>query len=395
MLLIDAASAERYLRDAGRLGANDAVEITRLAGGVSNEVLYVAFRGEPSRDFVLKQAREQLRVADPWFCGVDRIWREVEVLHLCERVLAARRDDPPDGRPPLARTPRIVFEDRENYCFGMEAAPREHTVWKRRLLVGQAFQPAWQTGMSAPQTATAARGDLRGESDADIAEQCGRLLGTLHGGTWGDARVAAALDDRRVFDELRLDPYYRTIARRFPQWATHLAQLVDSVWGRRLCLVHADFSPKNLLVYAGGRGLMMVDFETGHYGDPAFDLGFFLSHLMLKAFYHAPRHEPLLQLTERFWAAYRETLVGHVSNVPTAGRHVGNVPHDLERHAILNFAGCAWARLDGKSPVEYLTDPSRRDQVRSLCHDLLAQPPAVWDDVLAQCREVLGRSILD
>ncbi len=72
--------------------------------------------------------------------------------------------------------------------------------------------------------------------------------------------------------------------------------------------MHADFSPKNLLVYDGGRGLMMVDFETGHYGDPAFDLGFFLSHLVLKAFYHAPRHEPLLELTEQFWIAYRETL---------------------------------------------------------------------------------------
>ena len=198
MLFIDAASAERYLRDAGRLGANDAVEISRLAGGVSNEVLYVAFRGEPARDFVLKQARQQLRVADPWFCGVDRIWREVEVLRICERVLAARADDVSRGPPLLARTPRIVFEDRENYCFGMEAAPREHTVWKRQLLHSECSTrhserseepPAAET-LRCAQGDAHAQGDTPGESDADIAEQCGRLLGTLHGGTWGDSRSA-------------------------------------------------------------------------------------------------------------------------------------------------------------------------------------------------------------
>jgi 5-methylthioribose kinase len=295
-------------------------------------------------------------VADPWFCGVDRIWREVEVLRICERVLTAEGGERRAGCL-LARTPRIVFEDRENYCFGMQAAPREHTVWKRQL--------------------------LGGDADAAIADQCGRLLGTLHGGTWGGPAVAAALDDRRVFDELRLDPYYRTVARRFPDAAELLTSLVDSVWSRRLCLVHADFSPKNLLVYAGG--LMMVDFETGHYGDPAFDLGFFLSHLVLKAFYHAPRHEPLLALTERFWAAYRETLEAQL-----LGR-AEDMPDSLESHAVLNFAGCAWARLDGKSPVEYLTDAPRRDQARALCREVLERRPPRWDDVLARCRDVLSR----
>jgi tRNA A-37 threonylcarbamoyl transferase component Bud32 len=352
MLLLDTGNAEAYLRDAGRLDPDDRVEITALPGGVSNQVLYIAFPAEPTRDFVLKQAREQLRVADPWFCGVDRIWREVEVLRTCEQVLSGALAS---SATSLVRTPRILFEDQENYCFCMEAAPREHTVWKRQLL----------TGDSATE-----------KTNGEIATQCGRLLGLLHRGTWGDVQIAAALDDRRIFDELRLDPYYRTLARRFPADATVLAGLVEAVLSRRLCLVHADFSPKNLLVYPGG--LMMVDFETGHYGDPAFDLGFFLTHLVLKAFYHAPRHEPLLQLTARFWAGYRETLAS-----PAGGE-------DLERHAVRNFAGCAWARLDGKSPVEYLTDPRRRDQVRTLCRGILADPPATWDETLDRCLRLLN-----
>jgi len=380
MLVIDASNAERYLRDAGRIEPADQVEITRLAGGVSNEVLYVAFPRDPSQDFVLKQARERLRVADPWFCGVERIWREVEVLRICQRVLESHvgciSTLPAGGTARLktfpaktflsVRSPRILFEDRENYCFGMEAAPQDHVVWKQRLL-------------HCPSEEDAAL-------DEHIAEQCGRLLGALHGGTWGDPSVAAALDDRRVFDELRLDPYFRTVARRHPDAAPLLDRLAESVWSRRLCLVHADFSPKNLLVYAGG--LMMVDFETGHYGDPAFDLGFFLTHLVLKGFYHAPGHEPLFGLTDRFWSAYRETIAALIASGYQREEAV-SVIADLERHAILNFAGCAWARLDGKSPVEYLTDGRRRDQVRRLCRGVLKDPPDRWIDVLGRCREVL------
>jgi 5-methylthioribose kinase len=383
MLLINETNAERYLRDAGRITVGDAVEIARLSGGVSNEVLYVAFPREAARDFVLKQAREQLRVADPWFCGVDRIWREVEVLRICERVLAGEGKRASGSPPLLARTPRMVFEDRENYCFGMEAAPREHAVWKRQLLSCHS-ERSEESPATPRETLPFAQGD-KAQDNAHIAEQCGRLLGTLHGGTWGDASVAAAVDDRRVFDELRLDPYYRTVARRHPDAAPLLNSLVDSVWLRRLCLVHADFSPKNLLVFPGG--LMMVDFETGHYGDPAFDLGFFLSHLVLKAFYHAPQHEPLLQLTERFWAAYRETL-SRLVLLPLGEPADPNAALDeLERHAVLNLAGCAWARLDGKSPVEYLTDPVRRDQARALCRDVLENPPATWPELLCRLRQ--------
>jgi 5-methylthioribose kinase len=126
---------------------------------------------------------------------------------------------------------------------------------------------------------------------------------------------------------------------------------------------------------------MLVDFETGHFGDPAFDLGFFLSHLVLKAFYHAPRHEPLLTLTTSFWRAYEGVMA------PLAGRaEYGS----LVRRAVEHFAGCALARLDGKSGVDYLDDASRRAAVRRLCRQLLAAPPANWDEVLTVVRQAAG-----
>jgi 5-methylthioribose kinase len=351
MQWIDSTNAEAYLRDTGRIGSRQRVTIETLAGGVSNEVLYVGFPDGDADDFVLKQARPQLRTPEPWFCGVERIWREVEVLHACQEVLQRRSAG---GAAPLAaRTPRVLFEDRENYAFAMSAAARQHVVWKRQLLTG--------------------------DTSAEIAAECGRLLAALHAGGWRDAHLAQRLGDRTIFDQLRLDPYYRAVASRDPAAAPVMQRLIDSVWQHPLTLVHADFSPKNLLVEPDG--LMMVDFETGHFGDPAFDLGFFLSHLVLKAFFHAPRGEPLLELTSVFWNSYRSGLLATIS------------PDDytnLVARSIQNFAGCAWARIDGKSKVEYLLESPQREPIRQLCRSLLMEPVADWNEVVALVHRALG-----
>jgi 5-methylthioribose kinase len=341
MLLIDESNAAAYLRERGHFDSVDDLVVTPLTGGVSNTVLHVGYPRGEREDFVLKQAREQLRTPDPWFCTVERIWRETAVLRTLENVV------------PHGRTPRILFIDRENYLFAMSAAPREHRVWKHQL--------------------------LDGHMDERIADQCGELLGAIHAGTWGDEQIEAELGDREVFRALRLDPYYGATARAHPDYAVKFDALIASVWGHPRCLVHADFSPKNLLVYDGG--MMMVDFETGHFGDPAFDLGFFLSHLVLKAFEKTPRHGPYLAMTERFWQAYERKVV------PRVGRREYTA---LVGRSTWNFAGCAWARLDGTSGIDYLTDSRRRDAVRDLCRKRLSEPPSKWEAVVDDCRSRLA-----
>jgi 5-methylthioribose kinase len=353
--VIDATNAEHYLRETGWLAVGQRVIVQELAGGVSNLVLWVSFLDDDSADFVLKQAREQLRTAAPWFCTPERIWREVEVLHACQRVLEYSGASPSAGQDDLSvATPRVLFEDRENYLFAMTAAPRDHRVWKTELLAGRA-EP-W------------------------VVALCGQLLGALHAGSWHDQQVAERLADRSIFTQLRIDPYYRSTARAQPEYASHFERLIDSVSKHALCLVHADFSPKNILVHRAG--LLLVDFETGHYGDPAFDLGFFLSHLALKAFHHAPRHQPYLALTEQFWQAYGGTLQPAIPPAEYAA---------LIARAIQHFAACAWARLDGTSRIDYLADPARREQVRSLCRTVLDGNYGTWQAVLNAIHRLLDR----
>lgn len=356
MQTLDADNAGEYLRTSGRVAEDVPLEITRLTGGVSNEVLYVAFPEHQQPDFVLKQARDRLRVPEPWHCSVTRIWREVEVLRTCESLLEQSGTAAIDEAEKTIslQTPQVLFEDRENYCFAMTAAPREHVVWKREL--------------------------LQGKADPAIAAACGRMLGQLHGGSWNNAKIAAQLADRQIFDELRLDPYFRFTASQCPEAAEHFERLIADTWKHRLALVHADFSPKNLLVYEGG--LLMVDFETGHFGDPAFDLGFFLSHLTLKAFNAAPDNEPLLRLIEAFWDAYASAMSDAVEPADF---------NPLVARGIQCLAGCAWARFDGKSGIDYLEDSGRRQHVRQLCRRLFEKRPGDWSEADAMLRDSLEK----
>ena len=251
--------------------------------------------------------------------------------------------------------PRLLFEDRENYLYAMSAAPTEHVVWKHELLSGMAR--------------------------SDVACSCGTLLGTLHAKSWHDASLARQLDDRQFFDDLRLDPYYRQIAGVHESLAPDIERLIDSVCSERHCLVHGDFSPKNLLVY--GDCLLLIDFEVGHYGDPAFDVGFFLSHLALKACYHAPRDGPFFDLIDSFWSGYCAEMTGVVSS---------NELDALIERGILNFAGCTLARLDGKSRIDYLRDPARRDAMRELCRTVFNSQPTQWADVRLLAGRLFSRS---
>jgi 5-methylthioribose kinase len=351
MRLIDQRNAQDYLRQTLRIGPDERVQVRELSGGVSNMVLLVERPERFGERFVLKQARAQLRTARPWFSSVERNWREAEVLSICTRLL---EKSPPLSGPigaPTARTPRILFEDRENYLFAMTAAPEPNTVWKDELLAGRV--------------------------DFQVAFVCGRLLGTLHGESWLDGEIASRLGDRTLFDQLRVDPYYRTLAAAHADIRPAIERLIDSLGEHPRSLVHADFSPKNLLIFSGG--LMMVDFETGHYGDPAFDLGFFLSHLILKACRAIPRHAAFLALAEVFRQAYCQTMARRVSSLELA---------NLWARGVQNFAGCAWARLDGKSPVDYLSNPKRRDQLRAVCREVFNTHPIDWPEVTTLCTRV-------
>src|SRR5215471_1856349 len=170
-------NAVAYLHERGWLDRRVSASAKLLAWGVSNAVLRID--PETGPPFVVKQARAQLRTRDPWFSRLDRIWRETGVLKLLAPLL------------PAGVVPRVLFEDRDNYLFGMEAAPAAHRVWKEVLLEGRA--------------------------DVTIACQLGTHLAAIHLQTAGRPDLQAQWGDTEVFGELRVDPFYRRVAAKVPE----------------------------------------------------------------------------------------------------------------------------------------------------------------------------------
>jgi 5-methylthioribose kinase len=307
--------------------------VNELTGGVSNVVLRVEIAGRSP--IVIKQCRERLRVAMPWHARLDRIWAERAALDLLAAVL------------PAGMVPEVLFEDRPNYLFAMTCAPDDSVTWKSLLMDGQ--------------------------TDPSIAAELGRALGTIHAEAPRHPALRQTLADTSLFDELRIDPYYRTTARAHPDLRPLFEALIASMDISRAerTLVLGDFSPKNILVHR--EGLILLDFECAHCGDAAFDLGFFLTHLVLKAIHFESRPpgtaQRYLELTNQFWTAY-------LARVKAGSWR----PADLVPRAIAHTAACMLARVDGKSPVEYL-GPDTRDIARRLAIEALRSRPQTWEQM--------------
>ncbi len=335
-------NAAEYLRESGRVPAGARVEVHELSGGVSNVVLEAAIEGSPP--FVLKQCRERLRVQLDWRARLDRMWFETDALALLATVL------------PAGETPRVLFLDEPNYLFAMTRAPAEAVVWKADLLAGR-FDPA-------------------------IAERLGEDLGAIHAECAGHPALAGRFADVSLFDELRVDPYYRTIARVHPQIAAAVDGVITTMNQAQRTLVLGDYSPKNILVHSAG--LVLLDFECAHAGDATFDCGFFLSHLMLKTVRaglqlgEMAKARALLDLAHRFVTAYHERLGSQARTL---------APRRCEAlHALL----CMLARVDGKSPVDYLSEAAR-SFVRSFTLAAILDPPTSWDDLRARLTRTLEK----
>ncbi|MFI1092563.1 phosphotransferase family protein [Streptomyces sp. NPDC020917] len=306
-----------YLRSRGLLPRP---RVTRLSGGVSAETLLV----EGGRErLVVKRALRCLLVEGDWTAKPERALTEAAAIRLLHGLT-------PD------QTPELRDLDARLNTLVMTAAPADWVPWKS-VLFGDVDDP------TPGAVATAAR--------------LGDVLGTWHARTWGDEGVAARFADYEAFDQLRITPFHRAVAAAHPAVAVRVAELADELQARRDCLVHGDFSPKNVLV--GADGLMVLDFEVAHVGAAVFDLAFLQCHLILKAL-HLPERSAV------FGEAAAAFLDGYDGACPdTGGAHAER----LSWHT----ACLLLARVDGLSPAGYLS-PGTAQTVRRLALDVLGDP---------------------
>jgi 5-methylthioribose kinase len=324
-----------YLRANQRIGPQEKPIVRQLKGGVSNKTVSL-LRPEGSA-WVLKQALAKLRVKSDWFSDPKRIRIEADALRFL-----------PSIAPPGTITP-LVFEDAEQNILAMEAVPEPHENWKERLLSGKIELP--------------------------LIREFGRMLGVIHQRSYSKcSELRAKFWDRTFFRTLRLEPYYQYSATVIPAAKPFLTPLVADTLSRQETFVHGDFSPKNILIYQ--HRLVLLDHEVAHFGDPAFDIGFSLTHLLSKA-HHLPKSRfVLIDAALHYWETYFEL----VRELPWST--------GLEHRATKHTIACLLARAVGRSPLEYLNESERDRQTRAALNLIEACPAS-----LSQLVELFIRGI--
>ncbi len=301
-----------HLVKKGLLRSSD-VRITTLSGGVSSELLLL---DDGIDRFVLKRALPKLKVKEDWFADVKR-------NHVEQRYLKYVSGFLPEA------VPDILYSNEEHHFFCMEMLENGLTNWKGLL--------------------------LEGKIHSSYAKAAGKILGVIHNRSAGDRTVENQFDTLANFQELRIEPYLIHTGEQHPDLALYFNQEAERLASVKICLVHGDFSPKNILV--SPQRLVILDCEVAWYGDPVFDVAFLLNHFMLKALYLPQKADEFINLSLKAFEAYRI----HAKNLVDAA---------FETRLVKLLLLLMLARVDGKSPVEYL-NATQKQKVRNFVYEEL------------------------
>jgi aminoglycoside phosphotransferase (APT) family kinase protein len=287
-----------------------AARFVPLPGGVSSAIYLIE---DGAGQFVVKRALAKLKVQADWFADVSRNRHEWEFIAYVARFL------------PTA-VPALRHCSAAGGYFVMEHLNGEFSNWKNTLLVGQ--------------------------GTAEQAFRAAELLAQIHRHSAGEAEAKRRFNTIENFRQLRIEPYLLATGKKNPPLRPLFEAEAVRLAATRECLVHGDFSPKNILI--SHDRMVILDCEVAWYGDPAFDLAFLLNHFFLKALLHAPQEAGMRPMIEGFWRTYQAVR-------PSA---------ELETRTARLILMLLLARVDGKSPVEYLHS-ARQDFLRGFVREKL------------------------
>jgi aminoglycoside phosphotransferase (APT) family kinase protein len=305
----------RFLRDAGLAQRDEFPPAAALSGGVSSDIWRVDLARGP---ICVKRALPRLRVAQTWEAPVERNRYERRWLETAGAAV-------PDAAP------RVLAGDDAAGLFAMQYL--ELPLWKALLREGRA--------------------------DPVFAAQVGTTLAAIHAATAGRDEVKERFRTDAIFHAIRLEPYLLATAAKHPHLSVELHSLAKRTSDTKLCLVHGDVSPKNILV--GRAGPVFLDAECAWYGDPAFDLAFCLNHLLLKCLWVPERSDAFLACFDALKLAYLQ----QANWEQRAG---------LEQRTAALLPGLLLARIDGKSPVEYVTQEAAKSRARTFAERFIRKP---------------------
>ena len=302
-----------YLKARNIINEQDGYTYHYCGGGVSCTVVFL-YTGK--KQMIVKQALAQLKTKEVWECDPNRMNIEYESNRIYHELM-------PDCAP------EVYFYDPENYIYGREAVPEDWRMWKTDL--------------------------LEGDLNFAEAEKVINTLVTVHNECAKREDVARIFADKDIFYYLRVSPYIEFVVKRYPQLGKLSKEVIDFLMNTSCTLIHGDFSPKNIMV--NGRSVSVLDYEVAHYGHPAFDIAFFSTHFVLKAVKH------------KNWAGAYLTMLCDMMDIYFKKVSCMGC-EQLEESYVKTWAFIILARVDGKSPAEYITEEDK-ELIRKIAFNII------------------------
>lgn len=308
----------------------DIVEVSPLTGGVASDIARVL---TADKTYCVKFALAKLRVAAEWLAPVHRNAAEYAWLKFA-------------GKASPGSAPNLLGRSEALNGFVMEFVEGDSIrLWKTDLLEN-------------------------GPRSGD-AKQVGQGLVQIHAASSKPDFDRRSFENQDDFYDLRLEPYLVSLKSKHTALTTQIEALIESYQGHENVLVHGDISPKNIMLRQSQP--VFLDAECATMGDACFDIAFCLNHLVLKSI-HLPGHtQAMLKAAREFWKNYSSGVTWE----PVA---------ELERRVAYLLPALMLARVDGKSPVEYLS-PSAQSTVRKASIELIENPVDTLADLLSKVED--------
>jgi len=195
------AEFAQALRELGLVGPGTVVGAP-LTGGVSSDIWRIDTAQGP---ICAKRALAKLRVAADWRAPIERNLYEARWMRVANTAC------PGSAARVLGQHPALGVLVM-NY---LPAA--SYSLWKALLREGNA--------------------------DPATARQVGRVLGQIHSYSAARAELADDFPTDAIFFDIRLEPYLLATARRHPELAVRLENLVEVTRAQRVALVRAPAPP--------------------------------------------------------------------------------------------------------------------------------------------------------
>ena len=290
----------------------------KLTGGVSSDIWRII---SLKKNFCIKKSKSKLSVKQEWHAPVIRNYYEYqwynEVNTISKNI-----------------TPKVIYVNKNPYFFVMEYYDKkDYPLWKNELFNLKLNQ--------------------------NFTKNVALNLAKIHSQTYNKTIIAKKFDTIKLFEDLRIDPYIRFSALAHDDINSELISIADSLHNSQIALVHGDISPKNILI--NNSKPIFLDAECAWFGDPVFDISFCLNHIILKSL--------VLKKIDK-------ELINHFNIL--ANNYLSNVfwenPRIYEKRIIRVLASLMLARIDGKSPVEYINTDLQKNKVRNFSKYILKNP---------------------